>query len=96
VPLTVWGIGYSDGGGLDGPCLGTGSWSSEHLAEGSSLESHSQLWPPGSMRCEIDTPTGQIERVFPDTKIYVVATLLAALPFAVWQLRRRYGVRGRA
>ena len=91
VPLMVWGFGYSDGGGLDGPCLGTGEWSSKHSFEGYGGESHPQLWPPGSVRCELDSPAGRIERVFPGTTTYLVAALLALLPFALWQLGRGSG-----
>jgi hypothetical protein len=87
----VWGFGYSDGGGLDGPCLGTGEWSSKHSFEGYGGESHTQLWPPGSVRCELHTPAGRIERVFPGTATYLVATLLALLPLALWQLARGSG-----
>lgn len=89
VPVTVWALGYSDGGGLDGPCLGTGYWSAENTREGDTAEAHVQLWPPGSVRCEIVTPAGSIERVFPGTITYIVATVLALLPLALWWLVRR-------
>ena len=88
VPLMIWGYGYSDGGGLDGPCLGTGDWSKKYAMEGNGAESHPQLWPPGSVRCEIDTPNGQIERVFPGLGTYAVAILLVLLPFALWPVVR--------
>ncbi|MBA3306840.1 MAG: hypothetical protein H0U25_13095 [Thermoleophilaceae bacterium] len=89
VPLTVWGAGYSDGGGLDGPCISTGEWATKHLREGYSSESHAQLWPPGSVRCEIETPTGSIERVFPGNVTYAITILLVLLPFALRPLARR-------
>jgi hypothetical protein len=91
VPLAVWADGYSDGAGLDGPCLGNGEWSMKHAFEGYGGSAHSQLWPPASVRCEVNTPSGTFERVFPGTATYVGASALVLLPFAAWPLATRLG-----
>jgi len=89
VPLFVWGAGYSDGGGLDGPCVGSGAWSSSLSVEGSTSAGETLLWPPGSVRCVIDGPGGHHERVFPGTGTWIVAGLLVLAPWMLWPLATR-------
>ncbi len=62
----VLAYGYSDGGGLDGPCLGS-QWSRRVAQEGDYIASRSSNGLPG-VRCVVtDYETGDViaERVFP-------------------------------
>jgi len=88
VPLFVLGVGYSGGGGLDGPCLGTTEWTAR-APEGSSVHRQTRWLPPGE-RCILDGPGGyHAERVFPGAGTWVVVLGLVLAPPALWPLLRR-------
>lgn len=88
VPLLVLGVGYSGGGGLDGPCLGTAAWT-VRAPELTVVRSELRWLPPG-VRCIADGPGGyHAERVFPRIKTWVVVLGLVLAPLALWPLMRR-------
>lgn len=88
VPLFVLGVGYSGGGGLDGPCLGTAAWT---VREPELTVARSELrWLPPGVRCIADGPGGyHVERVFPGAGTWVVVLGLVLAPLALWPLMRR-------
>lgn len=88
VALLVLGAGYSNGGGIDGPCSGTTDWTAR-APEGSTVRSQTRWLPPGD-RCVIDGPGGyHAERVFPANGTWIAVLLLALAPFALWPVTRR-------
>ena len=88
----VLAYGYSDGGGLDGPCLGS-QWSRRVAQEGDYIASRSSNGLPG-VRCVVtDYETGDViaERVFPGGWTWGGAVAISLLPVALVAARRRTG-----
>lgn len=88
VPLFVLGVGYSGGGGLDGPCLGTAAWTVR--APELTVVRRELRWLPPGERCILDGPGGyHAERVFPGIGTWVLVLGLVLAPLALWPLMRR-------
>lgn len=88
VPAFVWIGGWSDGGGLDGPCL-SGQWVRDVMPGSKSVSTRYESWPPFSTRCVVDGPNGHAEKLFPPAGTWITVFVLALAPLALWPLARR-------
>lgn len=85
IPLSVLGYGWSDGGGLDGPCIGVSDWNIRQPDDAAITQE--PVAPLGfSSRCTADGPGSyHDEQVFPGLWTWVGAGLLVCLPFLLWR-----------
>ncbi len=88
VPLTVWAMGWTGGGGMDGPC--DGLWASS-VAEVGPFRCEVRLaaWPPLGNTATVASGGEVHQKTFPGVITYVVVAALAALPAAQWTAARR-------
>jgi hypothetical protein len=89
VPLLVAGNGWSAGGGLDGPCIGSSEWQI-HQPNDTSV-TQEPVAPLGfGSRCTADGPGAyHDEQIFPGVWTWVGAGFLAITPLLLWRPARR-------
>jgi hypothetical protein len=82
-------LGSRNEDGRDGPCSPTGEFVEHHYVPGADVRIEDASFPPGAVRCIVETPIETYSRVSPDETDAAITLLVAAMPFGLWPFTRK-------